>query len=153
MADRITAAQRSENMRRIRGKHTGPELRVRSMTYSLGFRYRLHPTDLSGRPDLVFRGRRKVIFVHGCFWHAHDDPRCPEFGRHVKSNIDYKLARNRARDDRDRLVLEEQGWKVLTIWDCETKEPNRLAKRLKKFLTGRTISPRGKRMHDTRTAL
>jgi len=124
-------------MRRIRSQHTSPEMRVRRIVYALGYRYRLHMKGLPGRPDLVFRPRRKIIFVHGCFWHAHDAPRCPEFGRRVKTNQGYwspKLAGNRERDKLHLVALRKQGWKVLTVWDCETKNLDRLARRLRRFL-------------------
>lgn len=137
MADRISIVQRSRNMSRIRSLNTGPEMRVRRIVYALGFRYRLHAKGLPGRPDLVFRSSRKIIFVHGCFWHAHDAPTCPEFGRKVKSNRHYwspKLAGNRERDTRHLAALKKDRWKILTVWDCETKNEERLRQRLKKFL-------------------
>lgn len=99
--DRLTRQSRSENMRRIRSKGTKPELIVRQLAHKLGYRFRLHRTDLPGKPDLVFPRRRKIIMVHGCFWHGHDDPACVDGQRKPKSNLDYwlpKLARNKARD-------------------------------------------------------
>ncbi|MDQ2776025.1 MAG: DNA mismatch endonuclease Vsr [Acidobacteriota bacterium] len=121
-------------MRRIRSKDTGPELIVRRLVHSLGYRYRLHRADLPGKPDLVFNRRRKVIFVHGCFWHQHS--RCKI--THVpRSNGDYwapKLARNKARDVRTRAKLRKLGWHYLIIWECETKDPDKLKDRLVSFL-------------------
>jgi DNA mismatch endonuclease, patch repair protein len=125
---------RSDNMRRIRSKNTGPELIVRRLLYSLGYRYRLHRADLPGKPDLVFGRRRKVIFVHGCFWHQHS--RCKI--THVpQSNGEYwapKLARNKARDVRTKAKLRKLGWDYLIIWECETKDPEKLKGRLVSFL-------------------
>lgn len=125
---------RSENMRRIRSKNTVPEMIVRRMVHAMGFRYRLHRKDIPGNPDLVFRRRRKVIFIHGCFWHQH--PGCRE-GRPPRSNAAYwlpKLERNQARD---RAVLEQlaaAGWAVLVLWECETKNDPALTDRINGFL-------------------
>lgn len=111
---------RSENMRRIRSNNTAPELLVRRLLYSLGYRYRLHRKDLPGKPDIVFVGKRKVIFVHGCFWHAHG---CST-GHQPRSNQDYwspKLARNVERDAHNRARLEALGWKSLIVWECNIR--------------------------------
>lgn len=124
-------------MRRIRSKDMKPELIVRHLAHSLGYRYRLHRKDLPGKPDLVFPSRRKIIFVNGCFWHGHDDPNCIDGRRKPKSNLDYwlpKLARNKGRDKQHQAALEELGWSVLTIWECETKDQKQLVERLKAFL-------------------
>nr|WP_171211961.1 very short patch repair endonuclease [Ruegeria sp. HKCCA5426] len=135
-ADRISADRRSENMRRIKSQHTKPEMIVRRLVHSLGYRYRLHKKGFPGRPDLVFGPKRKAIFVHGCFWHSHDDPNCPH--SHVpKSRLEYwkpKLERTRERDKKNRNALEGEGWAVLEIWECETKDRAVLKKRLVKFL-------------------
>ncbi|WP_454859354.1 very short patch repair endonuclease [Rhizobium binxianense] len=136
MADRISVAQRSENMRRIRSKDTKPELLVRRMVYAMGYRYRVHRKDLAGKPDLAFIGKRKAIFVHGCFWHGHEAVECRD-GRAPKSNEWYwnpKLARNKARDLAHQETLHAAGWDVLTIWDCETKDEEALRQRLADFL-------------------
>lgn len=125
---------RSENMRQIRSKDTGPELKVRSLTHRLGFRFRLHRKDLPGKPDLVFPSRNKIIFVHGCFWHGHA---CPEGLRKPKSNRSYwipKIAKNRQRDAESISRLRAAGWDVLVIWECEIKEQESLAKMLIEFL-------------------
>lgn len=119
-------------------KSTGmkPEMLVRSAVHRLGFRYRLHARDLPGKPDLVFRPRKKVIVVHGCFWHQHAKSDCLD-GRRPKSNTEYwspKLEGNVARDARNITALQEAGWDVLVIWDCETKDADQLALRLRKFL-------------------
>jgi DNA mismatch endonuclease (patch repair protein) len=134
--DRISREQRSANMRRIRSKNTGPELVLRRLIHGLGYRFRLHRKDLPGRPDLVFPGRRKVIFAHGCFWHQHAG--CRE-GRIPGTRRDYwtpKLKGNQTRDAANRALLEEQGWKVLVIWECDLKDPKSLSVRVKRFLGG-----------------
>lgn len=136
MADKLTAERRSENMRRIRSTGMKPEMAVRSLVHRLGYRFRLHAKDLAGKPDLVFRPRRKVIFVHGCFWHGHSDPSCLD-GRRPKSRAEYwgpKLDRNIERDTAHVAALEAAGWKVLIVWECETKDALALAKRLRRFL-------------------
>jgi DNA mismatch endonuclease (patch repair protein) len=115
-------------MRRIKSKDTSPELAVRRLVHAMGFRYRLHGKDLPGSPDLVFRSRKCVIFVHGCFWHLHT--RCRE-GRIPGSRADYwsvKLQGNAARDKKCRAELRKLGWRVLTIWECETAHPNLIDK-------------------------
>jgi DNA mismatch endonuclease (patch repair protein) len=122
-------------MRAIRSKGMRPELAVRSLAHKLGYRFRLHRKDLPGKPDLVFPSRRKVIFVHGCFWHSHG---C-KISHAPKSNLEYwmpKLARNLTRDQRSIAALTESGWKSLVIWECETKDETSLAKGLKRFLDG-----------------
>ena len=114
-------------------KNTGPELAVRRIVHRLGYRFRLHRKDLPGSPDLALPGRRKVIFVHGCYWHGHG---C-KWGRLPKSRLDYwtsKIANNRARDARNRTDLRRAGWKVHTVWQCELRKPARVVKRLCVFL-------------------
>ena len=125
---------RSRIMRAIKGKNTGPEMRVRRLTHGMGFRYRLHGRGLPGRPDLVFRPRRKVIFVHGCFWHQHD---CTKGNRTPKTNRAYwthKLRRNVARDSENQAQLQALGWDVLVIWECETKDLEALEEQIREFL-------------------
>ena len=124
-------------MRRIRSKDTKPEMLVRRLIHGMGFRYRLHGLDLPGKPDLVFTSRRKVIFVHGCFWHMHGDPCCPD-RREPQSNQEYwkpKLARNRRRDAEHLAALETIGWSVLTVWECETRDVPTLAASVRAFLS------------------
>ena len=126
---------RSENMRLIRSKDTSPELKVRSLAHRLGFRFRLHRKDLPGKPDLVFPFRKKVIFVHGCFWHGHD---CAEGLRKPKSNRSYwipKIERNQQRDAENINRLRVAGWDVLVVWECEIKAHEHLAQKLIEFLT------------------
>ncbi len=133
--DKISQQARSENMRRIKSKDMKPELLVRSLTHKLGYRFRLHKKDLPGKPDLVFASRKKVIFVHGCFWHMHDIG-CAD-GRQPKSNRSYwspKLQKNRERDARNEANLIGAGWKVLTLWDCELKDAANIARRIRRFL-------------------
>lgn len=125
---------RSENMRRITSKDTAPELFVRKITHGLGFRYRLHRHDLPGRPDMVFPSRRKVIFVHGCFWHMHS--KCG--AAHIpKTNRGYwrpKLLRNKARDIYNRAKLRREGWRCLVIWECQLHSPGTVVTRVRQFL-------------------
>ncbi|MBZ9711475.1 very short patch repair endonuclease [Mesorhizobium sp. ESP7-2] len=128
---------RSEIMRAVKSKDTAPEIVVRKLTHSLGFRYRLHRADLPGKPDLVFPTRRKVVFVHGCFWHGHI---CKRGARPPRQNAAYwsaKIARNVDRDARNQIELHNSGWDVFIVWECETKAGDRatLATRLDKFLT------------------
>ncbi len=113
-----------------------PELAVRSMAHRAGYRFRLHRRDLPGAPDLVFPRRRAVIFVHGCFWHWHESPPCPIAGL-PKSNLDYwapKLARTRARDREHARALAALRWRVLTIWECELRDPDAVLAALRRFL-------------------
>ena len=134
--DKLTPARRSENMRRIKSKNMKPELAVRRLVHKLGYRYRLHRKDLPGNPDLVFSSKRKVIFVNGCFWHGHDLEGCRD-GRRPKSNTGYwntKLARNKERDAKNIAALEASGWAVLTIWECDIKEPTEIEQRVLYFL-------------------
>jgi DNA mismatch endonuclease (patch repair protein) len=126
--DTVSPQRRSEIMSRIRSRNTSPEITVRKYLHARGLRFRLHQKDLPGRPDIVFVSRRVCVFVHGCFWHG--CPNCIDGTRRVKSNIPFwtdKVAGNRARDARHKAELEAQGWHVVTIWECETADPSRLA--------------------------
>lgn len=136
MADTLTKAERSERMGRIQNKDTKPEMRVRKIVHGMGYRYRLHKANLPGKPDLVFAGRRKVIFVHGCFWHRHPDPSC-SLARLPKSKLDFwvpKLTINRQRDEANVRELEQAGWDVLTIWECQLRNEKELKIRIQVFL-------------------
>jgi DNA mismatch endonuclease, patch repair protein len=133
MADNRTRESRSALMARIGGKDTAPELVVRRLLHSLGYRFRLYRRDLPGRPDIVFGTRRKVVFVNGCFWHAHG---C-RIGRPPKSRLEFwgpKLERNRQRDARNRAKLRRLGWRTLTLWQCQTRFPERMEVKLRSFL-------------------
>ena len=133
MADNRTKESRSALMARIGGKNTAPELIVRRLLHSLGYRFRLYRRDLPGKPDIVFVSRRKIVFVNGCFWHAHG---C-RIGRPPKSGLDFwvpKLERNRQRDAQNRAKLRRLGWRVLAIWQCQTRFPERIEQKLKSFL-------------------
>lgn len=139
MVDRVSPAERSANMRAIKSKGMRPELAVRRLAHSLGYRFRLHRKDLPGNPDLVFAARKKAIFVHGCFWHQHPDPSCKAAHR-PKSNLAYwqpKLLRNTKRDTAAQEELSANGWEILTVWECETKDLVSLRDKLLMFLGDR----------------
>jgi DNA mismatch endonuclease, patch repair protein len=125
---------RSRIMRAVKGQDTTPELSVRRLVFSMGYRYRLHRKDLPGKPDLVFPRLRKVIFVHGCFWHGHD---CARGARAPKVHAEYwqkKIRRNRVRDAANIAALEFDGWQVAVIWECELKVEPQIQRRLSTFL-------------------
>lgn len=132
--DTVSSLRRSEIMARVRSRDTRPELVVRKLAYGLGYRYRLHARELPGRPDLVFRPRRKVVFVHGCFWHGH--PGC-SLARVPKSRTAFweaKFETNKARDARVGKALRAIGYSVLTIWECEVADHAKVERKLKRFL-------------------
>ena len=135
MADTVSPERRSAIMANIRSRNTTPELKVRRYLHSAGLRFRLHKSGLPGRPDLVFPSRRICVFVHGCFWHGCE--RCVDGTRAVKSNSAFwieKVRKNRERDARNESALEADGWKVLTVWECQLQSPvtlKRLATRIK----------------------
>lgn len=134
--DTLTPDQRSERMSRIKGKNSKPEMVVRRLVHGMGYRYRLHRKDLPGKPDLVLPRHRTVIFVHGCFWHRHHDDACT-LARMPKSRLEFwepKLEANRLRDIRNKDALEALGWRVLTVWECEVKEPSGIADRIRSIL-------------------
>lgn len=131
--DTRTPEQRSRIMRAVKTKDTGPEMIVRRLLHRLGYRYRLHVAKLAGKPDLVFASRRKVVFVHGCFWHGHD---CSK-GKLPKTRLDFwvpKIERNKARDTAVMRDLRKLGWKAKVIWQCEVKDTALLERKLAKFL-------------------
>lgn len=131
MTDRISEEHRSWNMSQIRSKDTGPELTVRKLLHGMGYRFRLHRKDLPGKPDIVLPKYRTVIFVHGCFWHRHEG--C-KYAYYPKSNVDFWKAKFKINVERDKYVrrkLEEEGWKVIIVWECETKNDAILTKRLR----------------------
>ncbi|CAN5309710.1 very short patch repair endonuclease [soil metagenome] len=132
--DTLSPEERSERMGRVRNKDTKPEMKVRRLVHSMGYRYRLHSGGLPGRPDIVFPERRKIIFVHGCYWHRHEGcSRC----RLPKSRLDFwapKLEKNRLRDIENQVKLKELGWDVLVVWECEVEEAAGLPGRIMNFL-------------------
>jgi DNA mismatch endonuclease (patch repair protein) len=134
MADVLTISQRSFNMSQIRSKNTSPEITVRSLVHRMGFRYALHRSDLPGHPDIVLVRHKKIIFVHGCFWHMHH---C-RYGK-VKPATNQKFWQDKRqgnveRDKRNLRKLRNLGWKVLVIWECQTKRPEKLINKISKFL-------------------
>ena len=134
--DVFTKAKRSRIMARVKGKDTKPELVVRSLLHKMGYRFRLHRRDLPGNPDLVLPRHRKVVFIHGCFWHGHGG--CPR-SRRPTTNIEFwneKLDKNIQRDKRNILELEALGWRSLIIWTCEIKDIEGLRLKLQRFLWG-----------------
>jgi DNA mismatch endonuclease (patch repair protein) len=136
MVDTLTRQGRSERMALIRGTDTGPELVVRRIVHSMGFRYRLHVKTLPGKPDLVFPRLRKVILVHGCFWHRHRKKTCT-LARLPKSRVEFwqsKLEGNRLRDQTIKRSLRKAGWSILEVWECEMKNFDALRRRLRYFL-------------------
>lgn len=131
--DTLTKAVRSQLMSRIRSKDTKPELTVRSMLHGMGYRFRLHRRDLPGRPDIVLVRHKKIVLVHGCFWHGHS---C-RLASKPKSNQDYwlpKIERNRSRDRSALRALKLAGWKVLVLWECEIRRQAGLVGKLRKFM-------------------
>jgi len=139
VSDPFTPAQRSAVMRRVKGRDTAPELAVRRALRAAGIGYRLGGAGLPGRPDLVMKGRRTVVFVHGCFWHGHD---CRRGARAPKANAAYwsvKIARNRARDAAAEARLREGGWRVVTVWECGLRSPE-FAERLIGAVRGQAAS-------------
>ncbi len=134
--DTLTPQRRSANMSRIRSRDTSPEMIVRRLVHGMNYRFRLHVVSLPGKPDIVLPRLKRIIEVRGCFWHQH--PGCID--SHIpKSRIQYwrpKLERNQRRDKENGRLLRKLGWKVLIVWECETKSIARLSRRLDRFLTG-----------------
>jgi DNA mismatch endonuclease (patch repair protein) len=134
--DPLTPAERSERMARIRNVDTKPEMIVRLLVHGMGYRYRLHARELPGNPDLVFRPRKKVIFVHGCFWHQHG---CRQYRqpRTKRSFWEPKLAKNRARDVEVKRALRGRDWGVMVVWECQVRKQAVLRNRITQFLDGK----------------
>ena len=131
--DRVSRQTRSAIMASVQTKHTGAEKSVRSIIHKNGLRFRLHSASLPGHPDIVFPKQKKVLFVHGCFWHGH---KC-KYGRLPKSKLDYwepKIARNRERDRRQIKTIRSLGWKVMVVWQCELKKESGIKKKMMSFL-------------------
>jgi DNA mismatch endonuclease (patch repair protein) len=137
--DPLPSSARSSLMARVRLRDTRPELAVRKVAHALGFRFRLHRRDLPGRPDLVFPRLRKVVFVHGCFWHRHSGCRRTTTPKVRAAFWQAKFAANIERDHRSIAGLEKEGWEVLVIWECETDDASKLSARLAQFLKSRTL--------------
>ena len=132
--DSLSPEERSIRMSLVRSKDTQPELFVRKLVHRMGFRYRSHRRDLPGHPDMVFASRGKIIFVHGCFWHRHG--KC-EYTRWPKSRLSFwkpKLEQNHARDKRNRRALAKLGWRVLVVWECQLKFPDKVAEKIYRFV-------------------
>ena len=141
MADTVSPKVRSRIMAQVKSKGMKPEMQVRRLLHRLGYRYRLHRKDLPGRPDLVFPSRRKVVFVNGCFWHKHSG--CPRV-RIPATNREYwlaKLERNHTRDKRNVALLEESGWAVMTVWECQLRDLQDTTEQLVAFLDNELSLP------------
>ena len=132
--DLLTSDQRSRLMSRVKSKNTRPELLVRRLVYNMGFRYRLHRADLPGHPDLVFFKKRQIVFVHGCFWHRHKGCKLASSPKTRTEFWRNKFISNLTRDERVHSELVALGWKVLVVWECETRNPLDLAVKLREFL-------------------
>ena len=134
MPDIVSKQKRSWMMSRVRDRDTKPEKLVRSTLHNMGFRFRLHKRDLPGKPDIVFPGRKKAIFVHGCFWHQHEG--CPRSARPASNQSfwDSKLDENTKRDIRQIEQLWNLDWEILIIWECETEKKSILLPKLSQFL-------------------
>jgi DNA mismatch endonuclease, patch repair protein len=131
--DPLTQMERSERMARIKNANTKPEKIVQHMIYSMGYRYRLHVRNLPGNPDIVFRSRKKAIFVHGCFWHQHG---CNQY-RMPRTKLSFwmpKLAKNKERDAKVKLELRKLGWQTMNVWECQIKKEAMLKPRIESFL-------------------
>jgi len=134
--DTLSQSDRGERMGRVRSTNTKPEMLVRRLVFSMGYRYRLHRRDLPGTPDLVFPSRGKIIFVHGCFWHRHNDPSC-RLARLPKSRLDFWIPKFETNLRRDALVAEQLntlGWDVLIIWECQLRDVPALENKIREFL-------------------
>lgn len=132
--DNFTHKQRKRNVTAIKSRHTKPEIIVRSIIHRLGFRFRLHDVKLAGKPDIVLPRHKKIVLVHGCFWHIHD---CKRGNVTPKTNVEYwqtKRLRNVARDGENLKVYKKDGWKVLIVWECEIKDRARIERKIGRFL-------------------
>jgi DNA mismatch endonuclease, patch repair protein len=136
MTDNVSAPERSARMARVKSKNTKPEMKVRKLLHSMGYRYRIHRADLPGTPDIVFPKKKVAIFVHGCFWHRHDDPNC-KLARLPKSREGFwtsKLEGNRERDLLNLQRLHSLDWTTLTVWECELNDMETVSRRLEEVL-------------------
>lgn len=136
VTDTLSPSDRSHRMSLIRSTDSAAEIAVRKLIHRMGYRFRLHRKDLPGKPDLVFPKLKKVVFVHGCFWHRHPDPQC-SLARLPKSRLEFwepKLTRNRYRDERNTRALAEAGWQAIVVWECQLSNLERVESTLKAFL-------------------
>jgi len=134
MVDNLTPEQRRRNMASIRSRHTCPEKLVRSLIHRLGYRFTLHDKHLPGKPDIVLPKHKKIVLVHGCFWHSHT---CKRGNVYPKTNVAYwtaKRQRNTERDKVQQVAYRKTGWKTLVIWECEVKDPSKVTSKLQRFL-------------------
>lgn len=134
MIDTLTPAARSERMARVKGTDTKPEIKVRKLLFSIGYRYRIHDERLPGKPDIVLPSKRKIVFVHGCFWHRHANCALARMPKSHRGFWRKKLEGNRLRDARTKAALRRLGWSVATVWECQLKDMARLEKRLRRFI-------------------
>jgi len=141
MADRLSPLERSENMRRVKGRDTDPELIVRRALHAMGLRFRLHRKDLPGRPDIVLPGRRTVIFVHGCFWHRHEGCRRTTMPAKRQAFWEAKFDRTIARDREQIAALNALGWQVAVLWECDVRKPASLRAKLAEIFPDRSSEP------------
>lgn len=144
--DRIDPVRRSANMAKVKGKDTGPELRVRRLAHRLGLRFRLHRKDLPGRPDLVFPRHGLAVFVHGCFWHRHDGCRRSTVPATRTGFWEAKFAATIDRDARQIRALHDLGWRVLVIWECELKDDRHIEALLLAAVAAEASAPPSRRL-------
>ncbi|EAB2330837.1 DNA mismatch endonuclease Vsr [Salmonella enterica subsp. enterica serovar Cerro] len=135
MVDTLTPEERSGRMSRVRARDTKPEMKLRRLIHGMGFRYRLHRRDLPGKPDLVFPGRRSIIFMHGCFWHRHEGCGLARLPKSKRAFWSAKLEANKERDQKNISTLEAAGWRVLVIWECQLRDEGGVREVVKEFLT------------------
>ena len=134
--DHLTKKKRSWNMSLIRAKNTKPEIIVRSIVHRLGFRFRLYKNELPGNPDIVLKKYKTIIFVHGCFWHQHKNCKRANMPKSNKNYWKPKLERNMERDRINKRTLKEDGWRILTVWECQIRNPEKLKDKLMKDMVG-----------------
>ncbi|MBK8138632.1 MAG: DNA mismatch endonuclease Vsr [Chloroflexi bacterium] len=134
MVDTVTPQRRSEIMSKIRSRNTTPELRVRRLLREMRVGYRLHVKGLPGSPDIVMKGRKQLIIVHGCFWHQHESCKIAHIPKSRKEFWEAKLSRNVTRDKKNEALLRELGWDIITIWECETAQLDNLRVKLREAL-------------------
>ena len=134
MTDTLTPLERSRLMAKIKGKNTGPERAVRSLLHRAGYRFRIHVRTLPGTPDIVLPRHRAIVFVHGCFWHRHPNCKTASTPKSHRKFWADKFARNVANDRKHRRQLRRLGWRVLTVWECQLRHPERVLARIQKIL-------------------